>query len=208
MQSPRHNIANVFDRPRDHQIKRDAVLRAAANMFNKRGYASTSLDEIAAQFNITKTSLYYYVGSKPILLQRCYEETLDFCHHAMDIAEGQDSKGLDKVVTYLRMIISEAMDHCPVAIVNEFDCLPKEARSEIHRRARKLDERLLGLIEEGIADGSIAPIAAKMAELLLMGAINWIWRWYEPGGRNTREEIADCFVALFIDGLKAGARAQ
>jgi AcrR family transcriptional regulator len=47
---------NVFDRPRDHQIKRDAVLGVAAEMFNKRGYAATSLDEIAGRFNISKTS--------------------------------------------------------------------------------------------------------------------------------------------------------
>ena len=171
-------LVNVFDRPRDHQIKRDAVLRAAANMFNKRGYAATSLDEIAAQFNITKTSLYYYVGSKPVLLQKCYEVTLDYCDHAMEQVRGQENSGLEKIVNYLRMIILEAPNRGPLAVVNEFHCLPDEARDEIHRRARKLDENLLALIEEGIADGSVAPVPTKIAELLLMGALNWIWRWY------------------------------
>lgn len=208
MQTQQQKNANVFDRPRDHQTKRDAVLRAAANMFNKRGYAATSLDEIAAQFNITKTSLYYYVGSKPILLQRCYEDTLDYCEYAMDTATKQDSSGLDKIVTYLRMIIAEAQENCIVAVVNEFDCLPEDARPTIHRRAKKLDEGLLALIEEGIADGSVAPIPTKIAELLLMGAINWIWRWYEQGGKNTPEEIADCFMSLFINGLKGDANAR
>lgn len=200
---PQHlDNTNVFDRPRDHQVKREAVLRVAADMFNKRGYAATSLDEIAAQFNITKTSLYYYVGGKPVLLQRCYEETLDYCDYAMDMVKKQDSKGLEKIVTYLRNIILEAPRRGPLAVVNEFHCLPEEAREEIHRRARNLDENLLSLIEEGIADGSISPIPTKIAELLLMGALNWIWRWYEQDGPATPEEIADCFVSLFIDGLR------
>jgi len=206
MSSQRQANVNVFDRPRDHQIKRDAVLRVAADMFNKRGYAATSLDEIAARFNITKTSLYYYVGSKPVLLQKCYEVTLDYCDDAMDKVARQDRSGLEKIVAYLRQIISQAPTHGPLAVVNEFHCLPEEAREEIHRRARKLDENLLALIEEGIADGSISPVPTKLTELLVMGALNWIWRWYEPGGENTSEEIADCFISLFIDGLKANTK--
>ncbi len=193
---------NVFDRPRDHQVKRDAVLRVAADMFNKRGYAATSLDEIAGHFNISKTALYYYVGTKPVVLQMCYEQTLDYCEMVMADVIASDDTGLGKIERYIRGIIVDVLDHCPCAIVHEFASLPADSMDRIHTRARNLDTNLLKLIEEGVADGSIAGVPPNLTELLLMGAINWIQRWYEPDGNNTLEEVAECFIALFSNGLK------
>ncbi len=45
-------------RPRDHDLKRDAVVRAAAREFNARGYHNTSLDDVAAALGVTKPTVY------------------------------------------------------------------------------------------------------------------------------------------------------
>ncbi|MDF2366843.1 TetR/AcrR family transcriptional regulator [Sneathiella sp.] len=194
---------NVFDKRRDHDIKREAVLHIAAEMFNKRGYAATSLDEIAKHFGISKTALYYYVKSKPALLQMCYELTLNLCEQVMQEVLASDASGIEKIETYFRGVISGVLKTGPVAIVHEFAILPGEAYDHIHRRARLLDSNLAGIIEEGIADGSIAAVPPKLTELILMGANNWIQRWFNPEGEKSVEEVADCFVFLFVNGLKS-----
>jgi AcrR family transcriptional regulator len=48
-------------RRHDRHVKREAVIRAAARAFNKRGYHNTSIDEIAAALNVTKPTIYYFV---------------------------------------------------------------------------------------------------------------------------------------------------
>ena len=193
----------VFDRRRDRGIKREAVLRIAAGMFNKRGYAATSLDEIAQHFGISKTALYYYVESKPVLLQMCYELTLNFCEQVMIEVLDSDTSGIEKVETYFRGVIGGVLKNGPVAIVHEFATLPEAAFENIHTRARALDTNLANIIEIGIADGSIAEVPPKLAELILMGANNWIQRWYYPDGEKSLEEVADCFIFLFLNGLKS-----
>ncbi len=196
---------NVFDRRRDHDVKREAVLRIAAEMFNKRGYAATSLDEIAQHFGISKTALYYYVKSKPVLLQMCYELTLNLCEEVMVEVLQSNASGIEKVETYFRGVIGGILKTGPVAIVHEFAILPKDAFDNIHGRARLLDSNLADIIEAGIADGSIAEVPPKLTELILMGANNWIQRWYNPDGDKTLEEVADCFIFLFVNGLKSRA---
>ena len=52
-------------------VKREAVIRAAARAFNARGYHNTSIDEIAAALNVTKPTIYYYVANKEQLLLEC-----------------------------------------------------------------------------------------------------------------------------------------
>lgn len=203
-----HADRNVFDRRRDHDIKREAVLRIAAEMFNKRGYAATSLVEIAQHFGISKTALYYYVESKPVLLQMCYEQTLNLCEQVMAEVLVENTTGIEKVETYFRGIIGGVLKTGPVAIVHEFATLPDDAFDLIHTRARTLDTSLASIIEAGIADGSIADVPPKLTELILMGANNWIQRWYSPGGDKSLEEVADCFIFLFVNGLKSRSKKQ
>ena len=193
---------NVFDRRRDRDIKREAVLRISAEMFNKRGYAATSLDEIAQHFSISKTALYYYVESKPVLLQLCYELTLNLCEQIMVEVLDSNLTGIEKVEAYFRGVIGSVLKTGPVAIVHEFATLPESAFDSIHTRARMLDTNLTSIIESGIADGSIVELPPKLTELILMGANNWIQRWYDPHGNKSLEEVADCFIFLFVNGLR------
>jgi len=60
------------ERLRDRELKRDAVIRAAAREFNRKGYHNTSLDDIAAALEVTKPTVYYYVTSKEQLLFECF----------------------------------------------------------------------------------------------------------------------------------------
>src|SRR5205814_26675 len=59
-------------RLRDRAVKREAVIRAAAREFNRKGYHNTSLDDIAARLEVTKPTVYYYVTSKEQLLFQCF----------------------------------------------------------------------------------------------------------------------------------------
>ena len=64
-------------RLRDHSVKRDAVVRAAARAFNERGFHNTSLDDIAAALEVTKPTIYYYVPNKEQLLFECFVAGLE-----------------------------------------------------------------------------------------------------------------------------------
>ncbi len=48
--------------------KQHAILRAAARLFCERGFDRTRLTDIADALNITKPSLYYYIGNKEGIL--------------------------------------------------------------------------------------------------------------------------------------------
>src|SRR3569833_1819056 len=59
------------ERQHDREVKREAVIRAAAHAFNLKGYHNTSLDDIAAALEVTKPTVYYYVTNKEQLLFEC-----------------------------------------------------------------------------------------------------------------------------------------
>src|SRR5205085_944906 len=60
------------ERLRARELRREAVIRAAAREFNRKGYHNTSLDDIATALEVTKPTVYYYVTSKEQLLFECF----------------------------------------------------------------------------------------------------------------------------------------
>ncbi|OQB45085.1 MAG: HTH-type transcriptional regulator MtrR [Firmicutes bacterium ADurb.Bin153] len=69
-------------RPRaSAEIRRQQILAAAKRCFRRKGYAPTTMDEIAAEYGLSKGSIYWYYPSKKAVLTDLFqvwvEETLN-----------------------------------------------------------------------------------------------------------------------------------
>src|SRR5215472_17943922 len=79
------------ERQHDREVKREAVIRAAAHAFNLKGYHNTSLDDIAAALEVTKPTVYYYVTNKEQLLFECFVAGVEQIREAF--REGKSLEG-------------------------------------------------------------------------------------------------------------------
>ena len=184
------------------EMKRDAVLQEAANVFNMKGYHATSLADVADRLHITKTALYYYVKNKNDLLYQCYIRSLEEIDQARDDANRVGTNGLEKICAYAS---SPAFTtHEPAALLNEIDAIedPKK-RAELKKRLAKAQDSITQWVREGIGDGSIAKCDPELAGRFVMGAFNWIPRWI-AGSNLTMDAITAYFVDLTRKTLAPG----
>src|SRR5262249_43561848 len=175
-------------------MKREAVLQEAANVFTMKGYHAPSLADVAERLHITKTALYYYVKNKNDLLYQCYVRSLEEIDQARDEANRNGTSGLDKICKYTS---SEAFTtHEPAALLNEIDAIedPRK-RAELKKRLAQAQESVTAWVEEGNADKSIAKCDADLAGRFVMGAFNWVPRWI-AGSNLSMDEITRYFVEL------------
>ena len=61
---------------------------------------------------------------------------------------------------------------------------------------------LRGIIEAGVRSGVFVPCDSRLIGFAILGALNWIPRWYKPGGPRTPKEIAGAFSEYFVRGLQ------
>jgi len=66
----------------------------------------------------------------------------------------------------------------------------------------QFDRGLRRVIEEGVRSGVFTPGDTKLRSFAILGALNWIPRWYNPDGPATSEEIADRFADFLLAGLR------
>ena len=68
--------------------RKDIIRQAAGNVFLKKGFLATKLNDIAEEANMDRASLYYYVGSKQDLYEDIYSTVVgDNIQLARTIAE-------------------------------------------------------------------------------------------------------------------------
>jgi AcrR family transcriptional regulator len=189
-------------RARDRDVKRDAVIRAAARAFNARGYHNTAIDDIAAALNVTKPTVYYYVANKEQLLFECFVAGLERIRTSLREAHQSDRTARERLADVIRgyaEAIASEYGWCMVRAEDQ-DLSPQMSR---HIKALKseIDQGIRRLIAQGAEDGSIVTGQAKMAAFALAGALNWIAHWYREDRGLTPAEIGAAFADLFERGL-------
>jgi len=197
------------DRQKEREVKRDAVLRAAAQAFNENGFHKTSLDDVAERLNVTKPTIYYYVKNKDQILFECVRIGLEMLEDASAQVEGTEATGLSKLIALWRVyvkIVTEDFGRCLI-LVGE-DPLPAGTRKELRALKGRIDKRFRSVIVEGIEDGSIRPCDPKMAAFAAAGALSWIARWYDPRGPLGPEQLADQMIDLLVNGVGGASQAQ
>src|SRR6185437_7783375 len=93
-------------------VKRDAVIRAAAHAFNRKGYHNTSLDDIAAALEVTKPTVYYYVSNKEQLLFECFLAGVEQIRAAFREVKSSDLTARER--------LNAVLHHYAQAVASEF----------------------------------------------------------------------------------------
>lgn len=202
MSKPTSPWSVAGDRVRQRELKRDAVILAAARAFRERGFHNTSLDDIAAVLHVTKPTLYYYVLNKEQMLFECFREGLNrivrACGEARDASSSGRERLVELVCRYVEAITSD-FGWCMVRAEDQ-DLSPAMS-ARIKRLKSEIDQEMRSLIRQGIADGSIGACDPKMTTFALAGALNWIAHWYRDDASLSAAGIAEHFVELFVNGL-------
>jgi AcrR family transcriptional regulator len=196
------NASSAFDRDDQRNRKREAVLRAAASAFNRRGYANTSLNDIAATLGVSKPTLYQYFNSKQEILYRCHQLALDQGDEGIALAEVALGSGLDKLFIYLQTYMRGFFGEIGAGpVLTDVDSLTPANRKKVVERRSRISAATTRFIAQGVKDGSIINCDPKLASLFALSVVNWMAYWYREDGPNTPDEIMSTFMILFRRGL-------
>lgn len=184
------------------EFQRDRILRAAAACFNQKGYSGTSLKDVARRLGLTDAALYYYVRNKEELVYQCYLRAADLGRRAMERARESGGSGFEQAVLYLHNHVEIMVgDAGPVAIMSEVPSLKPAHRNEILAISRRHSLAFEEILSYGIQDGSIAECDVRMTGNAVMGAINWIPKWFH-GDPAVAKQVLETFPDVLTRGLR------
>ena len=191
------------NRENSYETKKEEICYRAAEIFGRKGYEKTTLDEISAELKITKSGLYHYFSSKQDILYHCLIKAHSMANEAL--SKIVDRRGLHPREK-LRLAIKEHVKVLTTRFVyltlrQQELLLPKGLRDEVREARSKFQQMFVGIIQEGIEQGCFQADNLKLISFAILGSVNWVARWYAPDGPFTPDEISEVFCSLIFRGI-------
>jgi TetR/AcrR family transcriptional regulator len=179
--------------------RRVEILESAATAFRRRGYHGASMGEIARALRMTKGSLYYYFKNKEEILFFCHDYSLDILLEMLERIEAAGGSPPDKLRGLIESFVHHILDDLRgTAMTLDFHALsPARLRRVIAKRDR-FDRGIRRLLQEGMDARAFAPGDPKLLTFAILGAVNWIPRWFDPTGPASSEEIGKVFAEYLV----------
>jgi AcrR family transcriptional regulator len=182
--------------------KKLEIVRGAAAAFRDRGYAATSVREIARRTGMTPGNLYYYFRDKQEILCFCQDYSLDVLLREARRIRKRRLGAQEKTRALVRLQVLWMLDEMHGSSGHiEFHAIPRPRLRRIIERRDEYERIVRAVVEEGIRAGHFAPRDPKLVTLAILGAVNWTARWYRPDGGLPPEAIADAFSDYLLRGL-------
>ena len=186
------------------ELVENQIFEHAIALFAERGFAGTSLQDIAAATGLTRPALYYYVKSKNDLLGTLVRQATD--DMADDLEQLASGPGSNPVSRLRSMVFDSAMRQASdprrfrLMVRSEAE-LPEELYAQYHHGRRRILSIYTTLIDEGIMSGHFRPTDSRIAALGIIGMFNWIAWWHHPGDETSSEDIASQLADTAVAGL-------
>jgi AcrR family transcriptional regulator len=191
---------------RNGSERRGEILAIAAELFAERGFAATTVREIADAAGILSGSLYHHFDSKESMVDELVHGLLDGLTDAYRaiVATGDDPEHM------LRALVREAFaaiatDRATVAVmVNEWNLFVTFPRFAYLRVVEQQTETIwAGVLERGAEAGVFrSELDSGMLYRMMRDAIWVSVRWYRPDGPVGPEQLADAYVDVLLRGIR------
>lgn len=190
-----------------HGLSREDILRTATTCFARNGYRGTNLGDVAAELGVTRQAIYHYFRSKHEVLLSLFNQFFDALDEVSLKAQEEFSDPAERFEHMYRAHLIEVarVPELSSIFTKEHVSLEPIARDRVQVRRREYHQRFLVAYESAQEAGAFKPGPAGPSVSLMLGAANWIFRWYrEARSPLSPEELGDLALSLFSHGYRQG----
>ncbi len=200
---------------REKESRSRQIQEIAAELFYKKGYAETSLDEIARRAEISKATIYLYFKSKDDLYYQIVEPALaELSRRLVGIAGNSEEPAeitVRKIIDATRDVFFN--DPGSYHLVSRYNAaefkrlLPKNRLDNLKSLMRSNFHQMEQAVQKGIDQGVFHDADAKLVSIILwncfMGVIQFQENRMDSERTDYRRPTIDAAVDLILKGLKS-----
>lgn len=185
--------------------KKKQVELTATELFQERGYAATSMRDMAQALGIEAASLYSHIKSKEEILQNiCFRMAQKF-FEAMDeaFAQAPDSAAerLERaIVAHIKVITDDTA--ASAVFFSEWRHLSEPHLSDFLKMRERYEGIFYNILKEGVEKKEFIELDLKFSVLTILSALNWTHNWFKPSGKMSAEEIGRNLASVMLNGLR------
>lgn len=186
----------------------DEILKHAARLFAKKGYAGTNLQDVADSVGLQRTSLYYYFETKEDLVAAIIKDvTVAAAQRNRSLRSVPGRSALERLSDMVFDSVIRILEHPDqLRLLDRIERELPETLAETYLQSKRaVRDEMIQAIDEGMKTGEIMQMDARVAAFALIGMVNWTAWWFQPGKGLAPSEIASIMSRLALNALSRTA---
>lgn len=185
--------------------RKEQVIRKAAELFREKGYAASSMRDLAQKLGIEAASLYSHIKSKEEILQNlCFDMAAEF-RKSLDEVEKLNVSSAEKlrkgIIGHIQVMAKDLT--ASAVFMNEHRHLSQPWLRQFLLLRINYINRFKEIIEHGVRSGEFkASIDRKLAVMTLFSSLNWMPMWYDPNSAINSSQLGEQLADMLVNGLK------
>jgi AcrR family transcriptional regulator len=185
--------------------RKEQVIRKAAELFREKGYAASSMRDLAQMLGIEAASLYSHIKSKEEILQSlCFDMATEFRKSLQDVEKqggGASEKLKNGIIGHIQVMAKDLI--ASAVFMNEHRHLSQPYLRDFLLLRINYINRFKDMIDEGMETGEFKKnIDKKLAVMTLFSSLNWMPQWYDPKSNIVPVELGEQLADMLVNGLK------
>ncbi|PSR33138.1 MAG: TetR family transcriptional regulator [Sulfobacillus benefaciens] len=183
---------------------KDAIVRAAMQLFDARGFRETSIQDICDAVGVTKGAFYYYFTSKEELLMEIHQEYIDDLLKSQEEILNGDSSASDKVLLIMELLMNSIQNNRSAAKIffAELRQLGGDRLHSIIAKRRQFRKNLESVVCSGMDGREFrTDLDCGAITMAILGIVNWSYQWFQPDGRFPSYELTRQFHRIIVSGI-------
>ncbi len=185
---------------------REKIIQSAVELFGRKGYHSTSIQEICEHAGVSKGAVFHYFSNKSEILFVIHDQFIDvILEQAGRVLQQEELTATEKLRELLILLVQLVADfkmHVTV-FFKEYKYVDKDRLDIIREKRDRCEQIYRTVVEQGVASGEFRQdLDVDVVVKGLFGMCDWTYQWMNPDGRLTPREIALIFWELLLKGLR------
>jgi len=183
--------------------KKKLIFIEAAHLFQSKGYAATSMRELATKVGLKPSSFYSHIKSKEEILEKICMEAADRFLVGLEEIKATTNGSFERWTRIVDLHIDIAFAN-PSAITvfnDEWRHLTGDALDTFRQKRKAYQAGVVEIIRAAIADQQLQDLDATLMFNTMIGATRWLHFISSPGAASA-ERIREQINSLLLNGMK------
>lgn len=190
-------------RKKNVHLEKDEINRVAARLFAKKGYAATTMRDIADALHVSIASVYYYYKNKEDILYSIIDSIGEELLVALKKAKTESDDPLEQLrwmIFYQMQLLREKGNRVKVYIEEQHN-LSRALRKIILVQHRAIYDLYADQLKSIRDTEGITCEPPSLGVFAIMGTLNWCYRWFRNDGELSIEEVGNRLTDLLLHGI-------
>lgn len=182
------------------------ITETSIELFEKKGFTQTSIQDIVDELSVTKGTFYYYFSSKEQLLMDIHLEYIDnLLQRQEKIIHDPETSNKQKVTNLIALLINDIAEKGPSGRVffREIRHLSNSNIDIVKQKRNQVRLNIEKIIRQGMEKGEFRPdLKPSIITLAILSLTNYSYQWFKTGGEVSSEELVQIYEDILFNGIQ------